>query len=328
MNNERCQRVAAGGSNIASIEIGSHTARLLIARKVDSQGFFEPIIRDRAYIRLAEGFGGQGLENISSVAIERTLKALELFCLKIKECGAEDIRAVATGVVRRAGNRDYFLSLIRNKTGIDVTVITGEKEARLTYMGVLRAMNIDDRTSVIFDLGGDTTEFISRHGDDIKTVSLPLGAVLLTHRFLDSDHPGEDKINALSEYTDDILGKMLTRKQYDGKVSTLVGAGGTVTTLAAMLNNIDTKDITPDKLNGLILDRNRIEALFHRMKSVSISERTRLPGLDRGRAGVILAGTIAVIRILSFFDCPRMTVSHSDIIEGILVSFLQGEQDE
>ncbi|MFC1869539.1 hypothetical protein ACFL0H_15600 [Thermodesulfobacteriota bacterium] len=328
MNNDRCQRSIAGGKNIASIDIGSHTARLLVAKRIDTPELFEPLARDRAYIRLAEGFGVQGIGSISTEAIERTLKVLEKFLLTLKEFGAEDIRAVTTGVVRRADNRNYFLSLIHEKTGIDVTGITGEEEARLTYKGVLRAINIDDGTSVIFDLGGGTTEFISRQKDGIKAISVPLGAVLLTQRFLDSDPPRDDKIEALSGYTDDILEKALPRRKYDGKIAILAGSGGTVTTLAAMLKNIDIKGITPDKLNGLILERRQIEDLFDHMKSVSISERMRLPGLDRGRAGVILAGTMAVIRILYFFNCVRMTVSHSDILEGILISYLQGEQDE
>ncbi|MFC1535474.1 hypothetical protein ACFL7M_19165, partial [Thermodesulfobacteriota bacterium] len=259
--------------------------------------------------------------------MERTLHALEDFILTAEEYGVKKIRAVSTGVVRRAINRNLFLALIHNRTGIDVLIISGEKEARFTREGVLHALNIDSGASVIFDLGGGTTEFISGYKDNSVVRSVPLGAMVLTQKFLGSDTPGQDKIEKLSEYTDKILNGALPRKRY-GENIRLVGSGGTVTTLAAMIKRIDIKDITDKRLNGLILERGQIEDLFTHMKSISISERLRLPGLDRARAGAILAGAVTVIRILYFFHSERMTVSYSDILEGILISYLQGEYHE
>ena len=314
--------------NIASIDIGSHTARLMIARRSDSAGLFKSLFRKRAYISLAEGFGNHERENISPEAIERTVHVLGDFVFTAKRYGVEKILAVSTGVVRKALNREHFLNIINNRTGIDVEVISSEKEAQLTLKGVLHALEFEEKDSVFFDLGGGTTEFIYRQKDFTEVRSVPLGAMVLTQRFFNSDPPRENEIKKLAKYTDQNLEKTLLRTKFAGNIERLVGSGGTVTTLAAMVKHIRVKDIKPESLNGLILERRQIEDLFDKMKVLSVSARSRLPGLDRDRAGLILAGTIAVIRILYFLNCLYVTISCSDILEGIIISHLQGVEDE
>ena len=95
-----------------------------------------------------------------------------------------------------------------------------------------------------------------------------------------------------------------------------------------MLHRVNVNEIIPEKLNGLILEGSRIEDLFTQIRFLSVSERMRLPGLDRDRAVVIPAGAVSVIRILRFFNSREMTVSHSDILEGILISYLQGGKND
>jgi exopolyphosphatase/guanosine-5'-triphosphate,3'-diphosphate pyrophosphatase len=98
----------------------------------------------------------------------------------------------------------------------------------------------------------------------------------------------------------------------------VVGTGGTVTTLGAMSHSVSVEDITPEVINGLTLERSQIEALFDRLRNLTFEERAKLPGLDPGRAGVIVAGSLVVIRILHFFKSVQLTVSMSDLLEGIL----------
>ncbi|MBW2609671.1 MAG: hypothetical protein JRC68_04920 [Deltaproteobacteria bacterium] len=328
MTDKISERYAAGETNIASIDIGSHTARLLICRRTGSSGLFQPLLRKRAYIRLAEGFGDQGEENIGPEAIERTLNALGDFSSIIKEYNAETTHAVSTGVMRDAVNSDRFLDLVYGRTGIKARVISGEEEALLTQKGVLHSLDMHSMSPIIFDLGGGTTEIVSGDENSTEVKSVHIGAAVLTQRYFHSDPPSDERIGALSKYVDEVLEGAYSRIGYAENDFPMVGTGGTVTTLAAMIKRVDIKDITPDRLNGLILKRDQIEDLFAYMKTLPVAERMRLSSMEQGRAGVILAGTMAVIRILYFFRSIQMMVSLSDILEGILIAFLQGEKDE
>ena len=304
---------------LASIDIGSHTARLLICRKSGSTKDIRPLLRKRAYIRLAEDFTSQGRRTIQPEATERALKALGEFASILKEMCVESVRAACTGVVREAENREDFLNLIFERTGIQANVISGEEEARLTARGVLHALGVQDRYSMIFDLGGGSTEFIYKEKGHQKTESLPLGAMVLTQRYLVSDPPGEEEMDALEQEVDDVLNRTFPDDHLEGN-GLVVGTGGTVTTLGAMLHHMDIEEISPKRMNGLTLGRKQLEKLFQRLRVMTFEERLKLQGLDRGRADVIPTGCAVVLRILRFFKTREMAVSLSDLLEGMVLS--------
>jgi exopolyphosphatase/guanosine-5'-triphosphate,3'-diphosphate pyrophosphatase len=303
---------------LASIDIGSHTARLLICQKIGSTNDMRPLLRKRIYIRLAEDFASQGKPVIRAEATERALKALEEFASIVKKMRVESVRAACTGVVREAENRDDFLNLIFQRTGIQANVISGEEEARLTARGVLYALGVQGRYSMIFDLGGGSTEFIYKEEGYQKTESLPLGAMVLTQRYLASDPPGEEEMEALEQGVDDVLNRSFPKGHPAGD-GLVVGTGGTVTTLGAMLHQMDIEEINPKRMNGLILRKEQLEKLFEQLKMMTYEERLKLKGLDRGRADVIPAGCAVVLRILRFFKAHEMVVSLSDLLEGIVL---------
>jgi exopolyphosphatase/guanosine-5'-triphosphate,3'-diphosphate pyrophosphatase len=304
---------------LASIDIGSHTARLLICQKTGSLGGIRPVLRKRAYIRLAEGFAFQEKRAIQPEATKRALKALGEFASIAEKMRVESVRAVCTGVVREAENRDDFLNLIFERTGIQARVLSGGEEARLTARGVLHALGVQGKFSMIFDLGGGSTEFIYGEEDLQRTQSLPLGAMVLTQRYLVSDPPTEEEMGALEQDVDDVLAKAFSegRLEKDGLV---VGTGGTVTTLGAMLHHMDIEEINPKRMNGMTLRREQLEGLFERLKAMNFGERLKLQGLDRGRADVIPAGCAVVLRILRFFRVREMVVSLSDLLEGMALA--------
>jgi exopolyphosphatase/guanosine-5'-triphosphate,3'-diphosphate pyrophosphatase len=157
----------------ASIDIGSHTARLLIADKSGPQGILRPLIRKRDYIRLSEGFDRAGEKTIQPNAIDRTLDALKGFSQTLKTFDVGSVHAVATGLFREAANRDEFLDRIYESTGIRVRTITGDEEALLTGKGVLNALDIRKKPFIIFDLGGGSTEFLSGRGGRQTVRSIP-----------------------------------------------------------------------------------------------------------------------------------------------------------
>ena len=309
----------------ASIDIGTHTARLLIAQKAGGPGVLRPLIRKRDYIRLGEAFDRSGKKVISPDAIDRTLNVLGGFSQSLKTFGVGSVHAVATGVVREAANRDEFLDRIYESAGIRVKTITGDEEALLTGKGVLNALNIPKGPFLIFDLGGGSTEFLSGSEGAQTVKSIPLGAAVLKQAYLKSDPPEKNEVDALSRHIDQFLAESRLEPYGMGDDFSMVGTGGTVTTLGAMLHRVSVEDIMPDRITGLTLTMAQIETLFDRIRNLSLEERLKLPGLDPGRAGVIVAGSLVVIRILHFFKSVQLMVSMSDLLEGILITCFKGE---
>jgi len=303
---------------LASIDLGSHTARLLIARWKAER--LESLLRKRAYIRLAQDFDSPQRRTLKQAGIERALASLEAFRSDIEQYRAKRIRAIATGVVREAANRNFFIERVREKTGIPVEVISGEEEARLTGLGIQHALDLGDRPFTAFDLGGGTTEFLlvpkQAHS---KPLSLPLGAMILTQRHFASDPPKEEEIESLKKET---RGLLLEAVPDEIRGRPLVGTGGTVTTLAAMVYGMEGQAINPERMNGLSLHTRQLEELVGRMKHLSVAERADLPGCDQGRADVILAGSLVVTEILNFFHSSEMIVSLTDLLEGALLDLL------
>lgn len=319
---------SGSGKYIASIDLGSHTARFLLCRMSDSENIIEPLLRKRYYTSLAHGFDENGRGNISETGIKNTLKALQIFSEIAREYRAVKICGAATGIFRRAENGDFLLNLIRKKTGIDIKTVTGEKEALYTLKGVNHALCLKDDNTVLFDLGGSTTEFIYGKNNNPVIQSLPIGALILTDRYLKKEPFKDSDFDTVKSYVYNILKKAFSDK-FSGKSSlTLAGAGGTVTALAALINRITIENINPEEINGLILNIDQIEGIFEKIKPLSIPERVKLPGMDRGRAEVISAGIIAVLGIMRIFSVSQLTASYSDILEGLIISYLQGEKND
>jgi exopolyphosphatase/guanosine-5'-triphosphate,3'-diphosphate pyrophosphatase len=312
----------------ASIDIGTHTARLLIASGPEQSGNIRAFSRKREYIRLAEHFDYSKERIIQPEAIDRTLNVLQAFLQDIKMFNVRSIHAIATGVVRDAENRDEFLGRIYEETGIQVKLVAGDEEALLTARGTLHALDSQSRPILIFDLGGGSTEFFYAGNDTRAVKSIPLGSMILTEKYLTSDPPEDNQLHWLSRHIDQTLGECREDILLKGAPSLLVGTGGTVITLAMMLNGIEPEDITEEHINGLVLGKEQIERLFSKMKRLRFDARLRLTGLDRGRAGIILAGTLVVMSILRFSKALQLTACMSDLLEGVLIENYKGESNE
>lgn len=311
---------------LAAIDIGTYTARLFIASDPGPSGQLRPLARKRAYIRLAEGFDPSE-KRIQSESVDRTLNALNDFLYHIRAFSVCSIYAIATGVVRDATNRDEFLGLIREQTGIPVRLLSGEEEALLTAKGALHALGHQNRPVLIFDLGGGSADFFLKAGDTEIVKSVPLGAMILTKSHLKSDPPREMEVASLATYINSCLKGIYPEFSGADERLLLVGTGGTVTTLALMLHNIAPEEISAENINGLVLERQQIETLFDQMRGMNSKERSKLPGLDRGRAEIILAGSSVVLGILHILKASQLTVSMSDLLEGILINLFWGENN-
>jgi exopolyphosphatase/guanosine-5'-triphosphate,3'-diphosphate pyrophosphatase len=311
-------------TTFSSIDIGSHTARLLIAQTQGPERPLRVLARKRTYTRLAEGFNEAGPRILPQAGFERTLEALRNFSSLNEQFQVQKAWAVATGVVREAKNRDLFLRRCYETTGIRVTVIEGHEEARLTSKGVLGAIKDVRNPFVIFDLGGGSTEFFCDRQGKVYEKSIPLGAARLTHRYVLSDPPTESELEAMHARIDAGLGAAFRPSFNRHAGGSIIGTGGTVSSLAGMINGIPSERLIPENINGMAVSTADIAVIYDRVKQMGLEERLATWALDRGRADVIIAGTLMVLSILYFFRMKELIVSMSDLLEGILLDAIEG----
>ena len=302
---------------LASIDLGSHTARMLIARWIEETSTLKPLLRRRTYVRLARDFEAAEARTIKGPALDRTIRCLKEYRRIGEAFDLSFIQVVATGVVREALNREEVIRRIRQETDLPVRLLSGEEEAAITALGISRALDVGNNPFVAFDLGGGSTEFFLAGRQNPRVLSIPLGAAVLTERYLVSDPPLEEEVERARARIRELL-MQSALGDFAREPFSLVGTGGTVTALTAMVYGIGAGEIDPERMNGLVLEREPVEELFLRMRRMPLGERLAAPGLDPGRAEVILGGTLAVLEILKYFDAPETMVSLSDLLEGTL----------
>ncbi len=307
----------------AAIDLGSHTARLLIGKIGDDKQVTE-IRRERKYTRLAESFVDSKTGIIEHGGIERTLKVLKEFVRVAQSHGCSGISAVGTGVLRKAKNVHELLELIRDETGISVRILSGEQEALLTAKGVLSTLNNRPKQYIIFDLGGSSTEFFVQAHETLTLRSVALGAMELKRRFLHHDPPTLEEIDNLESHTFSVLTKAFGQCIRDVEKSLVIGTGGTVSSLVAIKRGIDPLHLTVSDVNGFRLKQSHVNDIFDNIKKVPLHIRSRIKGLDMGRADVIVAGTAIVLTLMGYLGASEIRASFSDLLEGTLIEYLEG----
>jgi exopolyphosphatase/guanosine-5'-triphosphate,3'-diphosphate pyrophosphatase len=304
---------------IASIEIGTNSIRMLIAEKGISENTLKPILRKRVITRLGKNFNKKEVRIIEPEPMSRSISVLRDFFDIARQLDIPSPIVVATGVVREARNRNNFIALIDKKLGHTVKVITGEEESCLICKGVLSSLGRRREPLVIFDCGGGSTEFIWTNNKKGGTISINCGAVILTDDYLSTDPPSYEEIYRLIKYIDN---KFKVELQYIKELCkgtfSLVGTGGTVINLAAMIHGVRETEFD-EKLNGLIIKRKDIELLFTTMKAMPKEERLNINGLEPGREDIIVAGTLMVMKIMDYFEKDEIIISYADLLEGILL---------
>jgi exopolyphosphatase / guanosine-5'-triphosphate,3'-diphosphate pyrophosphatase len=310
---------------LASIEIGTNSIRMLIARIHGTGGEFRTILRKRSITRLGEGFSTHGPGGLSHKAMARSIEVLEGFLSLALQQGAFHPIVVTTGVVRRATNKDAFVDMITQNLNIPITIISGQREADLTWKGVTRCREGGGAADLIFDLGGGSTEFILSDAEQRKNLSLDIGAVTLTDEYLTSDPPADAEIHNLTDYIERVFKQCLDPwKAIIRGRPLIVGTGGTVITLAAIIHGIEAGEFA-DTINGLVIQAEAIQPLSEAMKAMPAADRLKLKGLEPGREDSIVAGTLVVAKVMEYFHHHEIVASYSDILEGILVDYIEGE---
>jgi exopolyphosphatase/guanosine-5'-triphosphate,3'-diphosphate pyrophosphatase len=304
---------------LVGIDIGTNTLRLLIAELGPAS--YREIGSDRRITRLGQDLDRTGA--LSRDARERSIKTLADFSVSIKKYAALQIDAVGTSALRKASNSREFITEVKQRTGLDIRVLPGEDEARLTLLGVSRAlrnMSAGEKSpfssSLVIDIGGGSTEVIITHsGEEPIAASLPLGAVYLTERFLHHDPPSGEELELLRR---SVRGALEQQRAFlrPGPACIFAGTAGTITTLAAMDQKLTVYD--PDRINRSMLTRSAVDGMVRLLSESTLEERRDIPGLERGREDIILAGAVVTQEIMERFGFSELLVSDWGLREGIV----------
>ncbi len=282
-------------TRVAAVDLGTNSTRLLVADVVG--GEVRELLRRTEITRLGEGVDER--RRLLPLPVARVRNALSGFRRELEQLGAERTLAIATSAVRDAENGEALLGEIEWSYGFETRLLSGEEEAAMTLRGVGAGRELPAGTLVL-DVGGGSTELIS----DELHVSLDVGSVRLTERFLHGDPPGRDELDAAAAAVRELLP--------DATPRTAIGVAGTVTTLAAL----ELGAYDPERVHGYRLSRARVEAELERLASLPLAERRGLPGLEPERAPVIVGGALVVRELLGRYGLDVLEVSERDILTG------------
>ncbi len=304
----RCTRRFAG------IDIGTLTCRLLIADLIPEQPLKE-LRSERRILRLGEGV--DQARRLNSDAIDRVVHCLKEWRNIINDYQVEASSVVATSAVRDATNRQEFLDRVTREAGFEVEVISGEEEARRTLLGIRSGLPAGVTDILALDIGGGSTEFIlDLPGQRPIIRSIDIGVVRLCERLLHHDPPTDDEVRLAREWVIRET-KAAVSNIRDYRQATFVGTAGTVTSLAAMAQQLSTYESA--RIHNYQLKFETIWELEQTLLSRTKAERVGLPGLEKNREEVIAAGTIiirTVMEVLGRMDC---LVSDRGLREGVVV---------
>ena len=302
-------------SRVAAIDCGTNSIRLLIADI--SAGSFREIDRRMEIVRL-----GQGVDQNKSFhpdAIERTLAAVSDFAIEISRRGVSKVRFCATSATRDASNRAIFIEGVKSILGVEPEVISGEEEARLSFLGATQELHDSESPFLVVDIGGGSTEFVfgARGVEAAKSVNI--GCVRMSERHLTSQPPSKDQVaNAIIDI-DRAISDAATLVPL--KAKTLVAVAGTATTVAAAAMELETYDRYSIHLARIPAPK--VHEVSARFLTMSREEIAALGYMHPGRVDVIAAGALVLDRVMVATGASELVASESDILDGIAWSLAE-----
>ncbi|MBB5020746.1 Ppx/GppA phosphatase family protein [Desulfurispira natronophila] len=306
---------------LGAIDIGSNTIRLLIGEYSLSKGL---ITRhsERQVTRLGKRMSN-GL--LLADAIDYSVKVLQEYREILDDYGIEDqqIMAVATSAVRNARNRDEFIASVKQHTGINVQVVNGEQEARLSALGVCAAIKVAG-SKLVVDIGGGSVEFIllGKDGEVQFSDSVEMGVVRLTEKFITRAPMQIDEYLSMQEF---VLKKVQAIQkqvsQFELSNLKIVGTAGTYTTAAHVLSG--GGEYHPQRINGFSCSVRETKQLLDKISSLTLAQRLEVFPVEKGREDVIIAGLCLAININQVFHLDHYVVSDYGLREGILIDMAQ-----
>lgn len=285
---------------LARLDIGTNTLRVLI-RNGERELF-----RKNYYLFLGdEVIGGkltlQGIKKLEKVLLEIN----QIFA----ENGVKDIFAVATAFARKLNCERELKDVFFDKLGIDIKIIDGKEEGSIVYNAIKRQFNIDDFS--VFDIGGGSTEFIYKRGDNIEVESYEMGSLYLKRQFFQNFPPTSEEKNQFCKFVLKKLGDEIKHQ-----ISLPVyGVGGTVTTIAFILSG--EKTYKKENIDGFVINRGLLERFYHVIEYLNPQKIKELYPIESGREEVLLSGVLLVLLIMNYLEIDNIIASDTSLLEGL-----------
>jgi exopolyphosphatase/guanosine-5'-triphosphate,3'-diphosphate pyrophosphatase len=300
---------------VAVVDIGTNSTRLLVA-DVEG-GSLTELERASVVTRLGDGVDATG--RLRDDAQARVFAVLDRYAAAIDRLGAEARTAALTSAVRDAANGAAFAAAARARYGLDARTLSGEEEAAATFRGATATRDPADAAPLlVIDIGGGSTELVTGSGRaPAFHVSTQIGVVRHTERHLRGDPPAAGELDALAAAVRAELAAAVPPGARGG-VAGAIAVAGTATSCAAMALALEPYD--PARVEGHVLDRDRLGALLARVAGVPLAERRRIPGLHPDRAPTIVAGIVILVAALDAFGLDAVAVSEHDILWGMALA--------
>jgi len=300
-------------TRVAAIDCGTNSIRLLVA-DLPADGPAVELSRQMQIVRLGEGVDQTG--RLAPAAIERTRVALAGYAATIAELGATKVRMCATSASRDAENAADFQAMVLDTLGVPPEVISGDAEAALSFAGAVQGLPTAG-PYLVLDIGGGSTEFVLGGTAVRHAMSVDVGCVRMTERHLRSDPPTVAEIAAATADVTAAVDRALAAVPGYAD-ATLVGLAGSVTTVAALALGLTEYD--PTRIHHAVLTLAQVEAVTEQLLAASVAQRLALPVMHPGRADVIAAGALVLRTVMRRSGHVTVTVSESDILDGIALS--------
>ena len=298
---------------LAAIDIGTNSAKMTVADIAES-GALTVVSEVSEVTRLGEGVDASKRLNDSAMA--RTLDALARFAEQARKAGAEEVLGVGTSALRDAANGNDFLDEAKRRAGVDIEIITGNREAELAFAAVRSDSTLTlpaDASLLVFDIGGGSTELILGDSSGVgRHKSLNMGAVRLTERFLHSDPPTAYELDQAAHFARAAFETFPTPDM----PPLVVGIGGTAVNIAAVTQGLASSD--PDAVHSLTLPHATVAEALDRFAHTSLAQRREIPGLEPKRADIIVGGALILDCLLTYFGADRFLLSARGLRYGLL----------
>ena len=309
----RATRGAAAARRIAAIDIGSNSIRQIVA-DVTADGGITVVDEMKAAPRLGADLDVTGV--LGTTAMERAAEAVGRMATLARQLGASRIEAVATSAVRDAANGQQFVARVRQEAGLELRIIDGAGEARLSWLSALAHFDVGVGRTVVMDIGGGSLELaLAADGVLDDLVSLPFGALRLTERYL---HDGSSA-KALAKLRRDVratLKEILPRRDWRG--AQLIGSGGTFTNLAGM-HLARRGMLVARNVHATAVPRVDVEHILDALAAMPADERRGVAGLNPERTDIIVAGIAVAAEVMARLESREVHVSRYGIREGLLL---------
>lgn len=301
---------------VAAVDMGTNSIRLLVGPPAGA-GVAE-VARDMVITRLGRGVDRTG--RLDRDALGRTMDVLARYVRRARALGAERIRVAATSAVRDVGDRRVLEDEVARIAGVRLEVLTGQDEARLSFLGATTALEVA-RPVVVFDIGGGSTELAEGADQVERAVSVDVGSVRITERVGPADPPSDDDLAAMERLASERLAPAEQVVPPESGQS-LVGVAGTTTTVQALALGLDRYDA--QAIHGTVIRASKARRVLDDLARMTVAERRALPVMPPGREDVIVAGAVILLEILRRWRTPECVVSEHDILDGLAVEMVQG----